>query len=273
MKSFNLTALCVVLASGFFFHCGSDAGEMNQKTITALPSNQKSGLPEVSSIQPVDAATSISLTTTIAIAFGTKVNVATVETNFSVRRISDNSLIAGTFAWNQGTSFIFTPAASLDYNTNYRITISGKTAVGNDLVPYTSTFKTANDGTTPTVLSAGPANGVAAGAIVVSINWSEAMNQSIAAMNCTYDGLACNGANLSWTGNTMNYSEAVACGQSHTLALTYVEDITGTPSSYTKSFATTPCCTWQNVCFDSAPSPSCPVGGSDGCCDMRSVCQ
>lgn len=256
--------LGIVLVLSASLTCNSESGEINQKSITALPTNQKSGLPEVTAAEPANASTSIARSAVVALAFGTKVNTASVEAAFALVRVNDGSAIAGSFAWNQGTSFIYTPATLLEYNTDYRVTVGGLTSVGKSLVSFTSTFKTANDGTVPTVVSSAPANGVAAGPIVVSVTWSEAMNSAIVAANCTYDGVICNPANISWAANTFNYMEVAACGQTHTLTFTNAEDATGTPVTYTKTFTTVPCC--SNV------YPDCCTSSFQQCVDVEGTC-
>ena len=269
----RLVMIAILSSAIIGLKCKGQQDEMVQKSISALPANQKNGVPEVTAADPVNGATSVSRSISIALAFGTKVNIFSVESGFSLKKISNGISVSGAFTWNQGTSLVFTPSAILEYNTEYRVSLNGQTILGQALVPYTSTFRTANDGTVPTVNSSAPANGVAAGPIVVSVAWSEPMNTALVEANCMYDGAPCILANLSWSGNTMNYSTTVACGQTHTLTLNSVEDATGTAASYAKTFTTVSCCTnvYPDCCVGSVSVCNSCCWEETGCCGCACV--
>lgn len=273
MKNIRLLVVLILGISVATLTCERNQDEMIQKTLAALPATQKSGLPEVTAAEPANAATSVARSIVISLAFGTKVNIWSVESGFSLAKISNGSLVSGAFTWNQGTSLTFTPSSNLEYNTDYRITVNGLTVLGKNLVTYTSTFKTANDGTVPTVLSSGPANGVAAGPITVAVAWSEPMNQSLVEANCLYDGVPCQLVNLTWSGNTLNYTRTVSCGETHTLTLNGVEDATGTPVSYSKTFTTVSCCTnvYPDCCVGSTSVCNSCCWEETGCCGCACV--
>lgn len=269
ISSLNSILLCLTL----ILTCKGQQEEMVQKSISALPTSQKTGVPEVTAAEPANGATSVSRTISIALAFGTKVNIFSVESGFSLVKVSNGSNITGAFTWNQGTSLAFTPASILEYNTEYRISVSGQTILGKTLVPYASTFRTANDGTVPIVNSSYPANGVAAGPLIISIAWSEPMNTALVEANCLYDGVPCNLVNLSWSGNTLNYNTNISCGETHTLSLNNVEDATGTPASYSKTFTTVSCCTnvYPDCCVGSVSVCNSCCWEETGCCGCACV--
>lgn len=264
MKNYRFCSYLVLCLMAV--QCSGEGSEINQKTLSALPINQKSGLPEVILANPPSGTNNVPKNTPITIVFGTRVNTSSVESAFVLRKTSDNSIVPGSFSWNMGTTFTFTPASLLDFGENYQISISGaKTALGKDLTAYNSVFKVGNDGIPPTVVTSAPGDGVGPGPVVVSLDWSELINEAIALANCVFDGVPCNATDVTWTGNTMKYNTNVACDQTHTLSFGYIEDATGTPTSYAKTFSTAATTICKSCDFDTGCCEQFCAPGSSPC--------
>lgn len=114
--------------------------------------------PTVSSTNPVDKATGIPVTTTIAITFSKAMNKSATEP-----AVSASPSITWTPAWTSGDTIVtFTPSASLKTGTKYTITIStaAKSADGAKMAsPYEFSFTTVSAPTPPTVTATSPNNG------------------------------------------------------------------------------------------------------------------
>ena len=75
--------------------------------------------PTVSSNDPLDLASDISVTTTISVTFDEAMNTAATQNAFSL-----SPLAAGSFAWSVGNTVLtFTPASDLAYETLYTATV------------------------------------------------------------------------------------------------------------------------------------------------------
>lgn len=225
----------------FALTCSHQQDEMVQKSISALPTAQKSGLAEVVFAEPAAGATGVQREAGILLAFGTKVNTTSVQSGFSVTRVSDGTIVAGTFTWQQGTTLTFTPSSLLAYSTDYQLTVNGLTSLGKNLIPYAATFRTGHDGTIPTVIASTPGNGTSEGTTIVSVTWSEAMNVAATNASCTFNGVPCTVGNLTWMGNNVTYTTTAVCGQTNNLAFVNAEDVSGAPVTYTKTFTSAPC--------------------------------
>ena len=221
--------------------CAHQQDELVQKSMSALPTTQKSGLAEVVLAEPAAGATGIPRNAKVLIAFGTKVNTSSVEAGFLLVRLRDCSAISGVFSWQPGTTLTFTPASLFDYSTDYQITVNGATTLGKSLTSYSATFKTGHDGTIPTVISSAPGNGTAEGTTIISVTWSEAMNITTTNSSCTFNGVSCTIGNLAWSGNTVSYTTTAVCGQTNNLVFTGAADLSGAPASVTKTFTSAPC--------------------------------
>lgn len=235
VRALNILPLLLLL------NCAHQQDEMVQKSITALPATQKAGLAEVVLADPANGAVGIQRNANIQLAFGTKMNVNSIESGFTLVRVSDGTPVSGVFTWQQGTTLTFAPAALLNYSTDYQIIVNGLTAVGKSLLPFVATFRTGHDGTIPTMTASSPGNGISEGTTLVSVTWSEAMNTATTNASCTFNGVPCTVGNLVWSGNTVTYTTTVVCGQTNNLIFTNAEDISGAPATVTQSFTSAPC--------------------------------
>lgn len=98
------------------------------------------------SVQPSDTATGVEIATTLSATFDEAVKAATVDTtSFTVTRTSDSSAVTGTVTLSNGdTVATFTPAAPLELNTDYTVSLSTAItdAANNAFAGITWTFKT-----------------------------------------------------------------------------------------------------------------------------------
>jgi hypothetical protein len=74
--------------------------------------------PQVSSVNPVNGATEVSLTTPVSATFDRAMNQASVESGFSI-----SPSVSGSFSW-AGNTVTFTPSSALLPNTVYQVTLS-----------------------------------------------------------------------------------------------------------------------------------------------------
>ena len=142
--------------------------------------------PTVSSVLPLNAATSVSTGTTVSAVFSETIDPVTLTAATFQIKDAANNIVPGsiTTSFNQ---VVFTPAAALGGSTVYTATIKGgspgvKDVAGNSLVnDYSWSFTTVDvDMAPPTVISVIPANGAApvSPATTVTANFSEAINPS-----------------------------------------------------------------------------------------------
>jgi hypothetical protein len=114
--------------------------------------------PTVTSVTPANAATSVSVTTTVTATFSEAINASTVSTSTFQLRDAGSNLISATVSSSSNQTTL-TPAVSLTASTTYTATITGgasgvKDLSGNALASnYTWTFTTVanSGGTTYTV--------------------------------------------------------------------------------------------------------------------------
>ena len=142
--------------------------------------------PTVSSVLPLNAATSVSTGTTVSAVFSETIDPVTLTAATFQIKDAANNIVPGsiTTSFNQ---VVFTPAAALGGSTVYTATIKGgspgvKDVAGNSLVnDYSWSFTTVDvDIAAPTVISVIPANGAApvSPATTVIANFNEAINPS-----------------------------------------------------------------------------------------------
>ncbi|MEO8394723.1 MAG: Ig-like domain-containing protein, partial [Chloroflexota bacterium] len=84
------------------------------------------GAPTVSEVVPNDAATSITLDTTVQVKFNQPMNRESVEASFSLHAANDTQKVAGKFTWaDDSAGFMFTPDANLALGTDYVAEFTG----------------------------------------------------------------------------------------------------------------------------------------------------
>ena len=215
--------------------------------------------PTVSSVNPLNGATGVSVNAAASAIFSEALNASTVTGSTFELRNSSNTLIPGTVTYNAGTNTAtLTPSAPLANSTGYIAKITGgasgvKDAAGNALASdYSWSFTTVGDITPPTVTSVSPVNGatgVSTGAIVIA-NFSETMNASTATTSTFQLKDAGNNiitatvAASSGTQLTLTPSSALTSGTIYTATITGgasgVKDIAGNAlaSNYSWSFTT-----------------------------------
>ena len=122
--------------------------------------------PTVSSTDPRDGASDVSVDTTIRIAFDKRMDTESVENAFCMASGGDDATtIEGTFAWSElDTVLIFTPAKLLDLQTAHAVTIGTAAAdsVGNNLAETFSFGFTTGGYITPAPQVSGAPTGVVA---------------------------------------------------------------------------------------------------------------
>lgn len=100
--------------------------------------------PNITSTNPSNGATGVSVSTTISVTFSEEMDHSSVETAFTT-----NPSVAGTFSWN-GTVVSFAPSQSLNEATYYTVTISANARSSNGLnlaADYVFGFTTTTGGT------------------------------------------------------------------------------------------------------------------------------
>lgn len=104
--------------------------------------------PTVSSITPLDEATDVAITTSVAIVFSDALDLATVNVqNFAIIARADESVAAiGAPAWNSGSKTVtLTPSSSLANSTDYIVVVGRgvRNVAGLNLAAmYTASFTT-----------------------------------------------------------------------------------------------------------------------------------
>jgi len=85
-------------------------------------------LPRLVSAQPSDATASVHLDTAVQLNFSYSMDAASVEANFSLQA-SDGTPVGGKTGWNNDfTTFVFTPTALLQRDTNYTAVLDAQAA-------------------------------------------------------------------------------------------------------------------------------------------------
>src|SRR5689334_8425923 len=137
--------------------------------------------PEVTSTNPANLATSVSINTTVSAKFNEAMDAATI--NNSTFLLSQGTVNIPVIVSYRDSMAIFTPSTVLALNTTYTGTITKgvKDSAGNSMVSnYVWTFTTgaSTDITAPTVISTDPSNGAIGVALnkKISASFSEAMN-------------------------------------------------------------------------------------------------
>jgi len=210
--------------------------------------------PTVSSTNPVNNATAVSVSSPVSATFSEAMNRNSVTTGtFRLQQGATN--VSGIVSVNSsGTTATFTPSSPLANSTTYTATLTGgasgvKDAAGNALASnYSWSFTTsaAADTTAPTVTSTTPANNAADVLVNASVtaNFSEAV-APLSVTGATFtlkNGSTSVGGTVSVNGATATFkpSAPLANGTTYTAALTSgVTDLAGNPlASYSWSFTT-----------------------------------
>jgi RHS repeat-associated protein len=121
----------------------------------------------VLAVSPPDGTSGVPINPQVVVELSSPVNALTVG-NSAITLSAGGSPVTGTVsASSDGTMLTFTTNALLLGNTSYTMTVSGFTDLaGNQVTPFTSTFKTSTsatgNGLIPAVVSVSPVNGAAA---------------------------------------------------------------------------------------------------------------
>ena len=83
--------------------------------------------PTISTRSPLDGATGVSISTTIAVTFSETMAPATAG-SITVVKTSDSSSVAGIVTTSDNTTFTFTPTSGLTNDTQYTVTVDAATA-------------------------------------------------------------------------------------------------------------------------------------------------
>ena len=208
--------------------------------------------PRVSSTNPVDTASGVSLNKTIDAIFNEAMNPATINSlTFTITK--GTTPIAGVITY-AGTTATFSPTNNFLPGTKYTGTITSgvKDPAGNSMVSdYVWNFTTGAgpDITAPTVISTDPANAATSVALnkKISATFSEAMDSlstttSFTLVNTTLGGTSVNGS-ISYSGGTAIFSPSgnLAPNTTYTGTITTgAKDVTGNAlaSKYVWNFTT-----------------------------------
>jgi len=206
--------------------------------------------PVVSSVVPVNAATTASTTTKASVTFSEAMNVSTINaSSFTLKQGS--TAVAGTVSYS-GLTASFIPAAALTASTVYTATITSAVtdAAGNALAAnYTWNFTTAAvaDVTPPVVLSSVPVSGAVSisASSKLTVTFSETMDATtISSSTFTLKQGAVSVAGIvSYTGTTATFSPSVALTGNTLYSATITtgaKDVSGNQlaANYTWSFTT-----------------------------------
>jgi hypothetical protein len=104
-------------------------------TITALDTTP----PTVVSVNPVNEAMGVEISTAVQVTFSEAMNPATVAFG-----LANGGSVSGNLVWTAGnTVCTLTPAVTLQYSTVYSVLVTGQDVAGNEMTsPYSSTFTT-----------------------------------------------------------------------------------------------------------------------------------
>jgi hypothetical protein len=213
---------------------------------------QDSTPPTVSTTAPINNATGVSVSSTVAATFSEAMKASTVTTaNFQLKQGATN--IPGTVTLNgAGTTATFQPSSTLAGGTTYTATIATgvQDVAGNALAAnYSWSFTTsaAADTTPPSVTSVAPANAASDIAVNTSLtaNFDEAVDP-LTVTGATFtlkNGATSVAGSVSASGATATFkaSAPLANGTTYTATLTTgVKDLAGNSlsSNYSWSFTT-----------------------------------
>jgi hypothetical protein len=195
--------------------------------------------PTISSTDPANNATNVSVNTTIKITFSEPMDKTSAQNAFSI-----SPSISGNFSWDENTNtMIYTLSIPLTRATTYTVGMGteAKDLAGNPLSSsYNFSFTT--DETPPTIFSTDPAINAANVSVYtpIKVSFSEAVDKTSA-----QDAFLINPSapgNFSWDGNTMIYTPSVPLSLSTTYTVTIgigAKDLAGNSLSSTHAFSFT----------------------------------
>jgi Bacterial Ig-like domain/Beta-propeller repeat len=199
--------------------------------------------PQVTSVSPADSATGVARTAAVVAVFNEAMDKAATQAAFSLKRTSDNSVVAGAFSW-YGNALIFSPSSPLANGTQYSATVStaAKDLYGNTLAtPEAWHFTTA---TQPLITSVSPANGATeafTNTVAVAV-FDTAMDKPSAqgafSLKRTSDNSSVAGA-FSWYGNALIFKPGARLreGVQYTANVsTAAKDLAGHPLPATRTW-------------------------------------
>jgi len=143
----------------------------------------------------------VSYATQVTVKFSESMNRSSAQNAFLI-----NPASTGNFSWN-GNEMIYIPDLNLENSTIYNVTIGigASDLAGNSMVtPYEWQFTTKEqDLTPPTVIDNSP-NGMGVSlSAKISVNFSEAMNQS--SVRSSFSTIPATNGSFGWIGNNMTY--------------------------------------------------------------------
>ncbi len=222
------TVYTVTVTAGVMDVAGNAMAANFTSSFTTSPAPDRTP-PTVSAVSPANGAANVPATATVSITFNEAMNPATINAaTFMVT--AGGTQVAGTIS-STGTTYTFTPSASLATGTVYAVTVTAGVmdVAGNAMAAnFTSSFTTSSapDTTPPTVSAVSPANGAAnvPTTATVAITFNEAMNSSTisaATFMVTAGGTQVAGT-ISSTGTTYTFtpSASLAGGTLHTVTVT-----------------------------------------------------
>ncbi|MBX9789234.1 MAG: DUF4082 domain-containing protein [Pirellulales bacterium] len=229
----------------------------------------------IASVSPAAGATGMSLTSAVAVAFNTDMNVSSINNSTIQLKTTAGASIAASVTYNTATrTATLTPATELAYSTQYTITVVGgangiKDSLNNTLpVAFTSSFTTVAP---PSVSSITPSAGATNVSTIsaVSIVFGQAMSAAtLTAANLKLQDSS--GAQIAITiiynpttrTATLTPSATLANGTTYTVVVvggtSGVRDALGNtlPTNVTSSFTTVPVAAASYSVWGGTPTPA-----------------
>ena len=193
--------------------------------------------PIISSVDPANNATNVSVYTPIKVSFNEAMDKNSAQSAFSI-----NPSVPGTFSWD-GNTMIYTLSTPLTRATNYSVSIgTGAKDLALNALASSYNFSFTTDATPPTISSVDPANNATNVSVYtpIKVSFSEFMNKASAEGAFSIDPSV--SGTFSWDGNTMIYvpSSPLALSTTYTVTIgTGAKDLAGNSLSSTFSFSFT----------------------------------
>jgi cbb3-type cytochrome oxidase subunit 3 len=163
--------------------------------------------PYIISVNPLENAQDVSLSSDITIEFSEIMNEISVELAFSY---TDGSRAFdyknGIFTWN-GNTTIFTPNEPFEYETSYTVTLStfAGDIAGNPMSgPFSWIFTTQGDTTPPSIISHSPTGDDVPVEEVITLTFDESMDKS--SVEAAFIIIPYINGTFSWTDNTVEFT-------------------------------------------------------------------
>ncbi|MEO8576085.1 MAG: Ig-like domain-containing protein [Gemmatimonadales bacterium] len=252
------TNYTVTVTTGAKDAAGNPLGGQFTSTFTTLILD--STPPSVTSVNPVNNATGVPISTNVLVSFNEAMDPTTINTTtVTLRNTGTSAVVAGTVTFNSGTNVAtFTPSGPLSNATNYTVSVTTgvKDVAGNAIAAqFNSNFTTAAlaDVIPPTIVSRTPINGATGQAVTTNATVTFSENMDASTINATNITLTTTSGgtlvpatvtcNSPCTTATLDPTPTLAANTSYTLTITTgVKDVAGNAlgATSTSTFTTAP---------------------------------